>query len=215
MKTVLLCLSRYRETRVCNSLQCVMAGCPSHLKRETWPLTFRERPLSYIPESNLTYPRLEFLTDSKVEWVVPMEDTEEVRVQVLGPDGQPVENATVVMAPNQSWFSVGTQIVGDAGSSKDGLLGKKTGVESRRRRFWKQTNQSGRCVFKNVPKRIVESVVVWSDGLRADEVPVALNEGPQSVTVRMYEPGKKPLWQKVFVPRWVFETAKWFLPAAK
>ena len=176
---------------------------------------FPGRAAGYDPKSNLTHPRLEFLTGSKVEMMVPMEDTEEVQVRVLGPDGRPVENATVAMAPNQKWFTVGTQIVGDAGSSIDGLLGKQREAGRRGHRFWKQTNQQGRCVFKNVPKRVIESVVVWSDGLRADELPVRLDEGPQSVTIRMYEPGKKPLWQNFIVPRWTFEMIKWLLPREK
>lgn len=152
----------------------------------------KENILKFFPEdlrvldSSMTIPQLVELTGDKVSTTLEMERATSVRVTVNDPDGKPLAGAEVAMWPNQIWFDLGSQILGDAYPTREALVGKIAGgfQHVRTIRFNAKTGENGVAVIDNLPPDRSESITVSHDDF---EMPIS--GGDRRVTVKL-ESGK-------------------------
>ena len=181
----------------------VIALCDGYMAKAGTPPAFAERPFSFAGS-----PQVFHLTDATNEIVVKMVPTASCRIQVLGPDGQPVAGAICAFSPNVHWWDGGSQMYCAPGNSTaDALRNPKPRGELREWReelsklreklFAGTTDADGMAIVRNLPAAIQEGFTVLHDDL---ELPlfkanrrihnVELEAGKQAeVTVKLQKKG--------------------------
>jgi hypothetical protein len=69
-----------------------------------------------------SYPQLVRLEGETVTSILEMRPCASLNVTILGPDGKPVQGAQIYTSPNQVFFNMGSQILGEGGSTRDYLI---------------------------------------------------------------------------------------------
>lgn len=102
---------------------------------------------------------------------LPMEETGSIEVTVLDNKGQPLSDVTVATSPNQMLELSGSQVLGDAARTIDGLW---PDIDANRRRpqpedyrersnFQQTTDASGKVVLRGIPLVRTQSLGVYHD----------------------------------------------------
>lgn len=161
-----------------------------------------------------TSPQVFHLSDASSEIVVKMVPTASCRVQVLGPDGQPVAGAVCRFSPNVFWWDGGSQIYCAPGRSTAETFRNPKPRDA----LWKPyeqlfaatTDADGIAVVENLPAEAQEDLAVLHDDL---ELPlgdanrhrrlrmVKLKAGQQTeVTVKLQKKGTDFIGSKLRAP---------------
>jgi hypothetical protein len=117
-----------------------------------YPDLVRRNPVS----GSMRYPQLFELAGTSVEFTLKMEKAVACRVTIQDPDGKPLPDAMVHMWPNQFFFSLGSQVLGNRLDSVKMLRIIRSGEPLNT--AWNldsaysvKTNSSGVAVVKNLP----------------------------------------------------------------
>lgn len=104
--------------------------------------------------NQITQPQLVRIEQQDLNPILEMVPSSRLEVLVTDPDGNPLSDCVIAMWPNQAWFAVGTQILGEGMSSLEQLRKPmslyETGWEPTKR-FQAKTNDEGKAIIANLP----------------------------------------------------------------
>ena len=108
--------------------------------------------------AGIVCPQLVRIESGVERTTVPMLATSTAEITVLDETGKPLPDATVAFFPNQYWYNVGTNMVGDGGSTLAWLRAKRDGkadpaaaATPQPSRYQKTTDARGVAVVTNLP----------------------------------------------------------------
>lgn len=104
--------------------------------------------------SSVSNPQMVRLKGDMVKPTLQMVKTAKITMKVLGPNNQPVSDATLYTSPNQRFFNLGTQLLGDGGSNIAYLKSLRDDSEFQRSenaRFQVKTDENGVAEYLSLP----------------------------------------------------------------